>query len=755
MSRYNSTVLHRVAIHGALDVTVRLLDGRTRNGRVSAFSPFGADLLIETDTKDGIATDRIAIEAIACVGLHAGAPGDRPAPGPDLRGFRISLVGGGTIAVEAFPADLWNPLGFYAVPVDPSSPFRELFFFGHGVTAKESEERLGAMLVKDGAVTPEQVERAATRKAAMLGAILIEQDKLDQAGLDEALADQERQRLRLGEVLVERGMVTAEDVDAALEVQKSRGKIRIGEALLADGAVSEETLLLALSRKFNLAAVDLDRQPRDPRALDEVGRALLERHLFLPLETTVSTLTIAIADPLDTNVSDLLRFQTRKRIVEVLATPSQLRRHVERVRLAASRVEMVNLIHELEVDVDPASGDEPEVRESDSTIIRLANQIIVDAIRHGASDVHIEPNGRDHNVAIRFRVDGDCSLYQEIPPPYRGPLVARLKIMARLDIAERRKPQDGKIRLRVEDRPVELRVATLPTVGGNEDVVMRVLSSSRPLPLDQLAMSARNLTALRDLIERPYGLILCVGPTGSGKTTTLHAALGAINTADRKIWTAEDPVEITQRGLRQLQVLPKIGLTFAAALRAFLRADPDVIMIGEMRDLETASIAVEASLTGHLVLSTLHTNSASETVTRLLDMGLDPFSFADALLGVLAQRLARASCATCREPYTPDARELEELRASAGDHLAELPDTLWRGAGCVGCNGTGLRGRVALHELLVVDDHVRDAVHHKASVAELRRRAVAGGMTTLLEDGIDKVVAGRTRLQEVLAVCSR
>ena len=340
-------------------------------------------------------------------------------------------------------------------------------------------------------------------------------------------------------------------------------------------------------------------------------------------------------------------------------------------------------------------------------------------------------------------------------------MVARLKILAGLDISERRKPQDGKIRFRMPDRQLELRVATLPTVNGNEDVVMRILATSKPMPLDEMGMSPHNLAELKKALAKPYGLILCVGPTGSGKTTTLHSALGHINTPDMKIWTAEDPVEITQEGLRQVQVQAKIGFDFAAAMRAFLRADPDVIMVGEMRDEETASIGVEASLTGHLVLSTLHTNSAPETITRLIDMGVDPFSFGDALLAVLAQRLARSICGRCREPYIASEDEVTSIIETVGSENAlRLVDPsgqtqLFRGRGCEACGNSGYKGRLALHELLINNDEIRHAVSQRAPVEEVRRLAVAGGMTTLLQDGMAKVLAGKTDLKQVLAVSSR
>jgi len=398
--------------------------------------------------------------------------------------------------------------------------------------------------------------------------------------------------------------------------------------------------------------------------------------------------------------------------------------------------------------------------ENDSAIVRLGNQVIADAYRQGASDIHIEPYGDKRETLVRFRVDGDCFEYMKIPQSYRRAIVSRLKIMANLDIAERRKPQDGKIKFKLGgDREIELRVATIPTAGYNEDIVMRILAASEPLPLEKMEFSERNLKILRAIAEKPYGIILCVGPTGSGKTTTLHSVLGFINTPDIKIWTAEDPVEITQYGLRQVQVQPKIDFTFAAAMRAFLRADPDVIMVGEMRDKETADIGIEASLTGHLVLSTLHTNSAVETVTRLLDMGCDSFSFADAMLGVLAQRLSRRICKNCKEQYVGSREEYEELRQGFGpeywDKLGIKQDNtfrLCRGKGCETCNRSGYKGRIALHELLEGTDRMKKLVQTKARTEEMLKVAMEEGMTTLVQDGIQKVLQGHTTYKEVKAV---
>ncbi|MBW2369301.1 MAG: type II/IV secretion system protein, partial [Deltaproteobacteria bacterium] len=367
-----------------------------------------------------------------------------------------------------------------------------------------------------------------------------------------------------------------------------------------------------------------------------------------------------------------------------------------------------------------------------------------------------------HDTRIRFRVDGNCQLYRTIPERYKDAVISRVKIMSDLDISERRRPQDGKIRFRLlRDKSVELRVATIPTQGGIEDVVMRIVSSGEPMPLEALHFSKRNYDEFLKAIKMPYGVIFVCGPTGSGKTTTLHAALQNINRIDKKIWTAEDPVEITQTGLRQVQVRPKIKFGFSEALRAFLRADPDVIMIGEMRDRETTRIGIEASLTGHLVLSTLHTNSAPESVSRLLDMGMDPFNFADAVICILAQRLVLTLCKSCKRPDQPNPDELRELIREYGHeayerHRDELHSTnlhLYRPVGCRRCNQTGYRNRMGIHELLVGSDAIKKMIQSKARVDEIRQQAVLDGMTTLKQDGIAKIFAGYCDLIQVRKVC--
>ena len=418
---------------------------------------------------------------------------------------------------------------------------------------------------------------------------------------------------------------------------------------------------------------------------------------------------------------------------------------------------------------------------SDNEVVKLVNKIIVDAYKQGASDIHIEPYPGKGKTEVRFRKDGSLTNYISVPAAYRNAIAARLKIMCDLDISERRKPQDGKIKFKkFGPLDIELRVATIPSQGGVEDIVMRILAAGEPIPLDKLGLSKYNLKQCKDAIEKPYGLFFVCGPTGSGKTTTLHSVLGYLNTPETKIWTAEDPVEITQRGLRQVQMNPKAGLTFAIAMKAFLRADPDIIMVGEMRDKETVSTGIEASLTGHLVFATLHTNSAPESIIRLLDMGMDPFNFADALLGILAQRLAKRLCGKCKKPHAATA---DELRLLMEEYSTEMLNTAsWqkdlKGArekvmqewvkefgnekgeimlntptGCDTCGGTGYKGRVGLHELLIGTDAVKKNIQEHARVSEMLATALEEGMRTLKQDGIEKVLGGVTDMAQVRAVC--
>ncbi len=573
------------------------------------------------------------------------------------------------------------------------------------------------------------------------------------------------------DLLVSNSRITQNELDNAI-AESRKGTSDLESILIEKYKVPKIDIGKSLAQFYKCPYIEYsERTIVDIELLKNLNVDYLKKNHWMPLKRDRTAIEILTDDP-----GDLDRVQDIKRTFPGLNIrfAVSLRRDISQFLSSAmgqadpggrkldENVSDIlgELVTEAQAEAMEESSGGGGLDENDSAIVRLANQIIADAYRQNASDIHIEPYGEKRETLVRFRVDGECFEYMKIPQSYRRAIVSRLKIMASLDIAERRKPQDGKIKFKLsENKEIELRVATLPTAGYNEDVVMRILAASEPLPLDKMGFSDRNLKALREISEKPYGIILCVGPTGSGKTTTLHSVLGNINTPDIKIWTAEDPVEITQYGLRQVQVQPKIGFTFANAMRAFLRADPDVIMVGEMRDKETADTGIEASLTGHLVLSTLHTNSAVETVTRLLDMGCDPFSFADAMLGVLAQRLARRICKDCKEQYVGTKEEYEELRQGYGtehwDKLGIKQDNtfrLARGKGCEVCNRSGFKGRVALHELLLGSDQMKRMVQQKARTEDMLKTALEEGMTTLVQDGIQKVLQGLTTYKEVKAV---
>ena len=564
-----------------------------------------------------------------------------------------------------------------------------------------------------------------------------------------------RRRLRLGEVLVSEGLTSEAEIHVALSQQKKQKGKRLGEVLVELGMVDESAIARVLANRLGLPFIDLDSTDIESDALAEIPARVIREQQVFPIRADIETLTVAMGDPLSSEAIDAVRFTCKKRVVEVVATPTQLKMYI------ADRLSTQESSEDFETYLRSLGGSDTDGdAEDDDDVIKLVNRFIVDAVRDRASDIHIEPYGEKQDLTVRFRVDGQLRNYRRIPSEYRERIVARMKIMARLNIAERRLPQDGKIRFKLGEREIELRMVTLPTAGENEDVVLRILAGFGALPLSEMGLSPENLQAVEALVRRPYGLMLAVGPTGSGKTTTLHSMLAQINDVKKKIWTVEDPVEITQPGLRQLQVQPQIGLTFASAMRSFLRADPDVIMVGEMRDQETANMGIEASLTGHMVLSTLHTNTAPETVTRLIDMGMEPFSFSDALLGILSQRLARQLCGKCKIQYDATPDETDEFSRYIGADAVERATTggvfkLWRADGCVECEKTGYRGRLALHELLVNNDEIRAAIQRKATTGEIRDLAQQAGMQTLLQDGVAKCLQGHTDLKQVLAVCSR
>ena len=638
---------------------------------------------------------------------------------------------------------------------------------------------------------------ARAARASSLGDMLTSAQITTAEQLAKAIDQQAKMPMvRIGEALVGLGFITEAQLADALKLQSADRRLPLGELLVSRGDVTRADLQTALSRKMGYPIVDVVAFPVENEAALRLPLAAARRLTALPLMMRAGRLVVALEDPSARIAIDEIEFSAQCKVLPVLARAGTLTSAIERVyqRLGKNSIEPSSdlgaslsldmdggdnankLLASLEQEQSPAGrDDDAPIEQSDNSLVRLINTMILEAKQGGVSDIHIECQPGTQKVQVRFRRDGVLKPYIELPHTYRSALVARIKIMCDLDISERRKPQDGKINFGrwMQGQKLELRVATIPTANGLEDVVMRLLASAKTLPLEGMGMQPDTLQRLKTAIERPYGMVLCVGPTGSGKTTTLHAALGHINTPERKIWTAEDPVEITQPGLRQVQVNPKIDWTFAKALRAFLRADPDVVMVGEIRDAETAGMAVEASLTGHLVMSTLHTNSAPETVTRLLDMGMDPFSFADSLLAVLAQRLVRRLCKHCvtTRPATP-----EDLQGLVDGYLFSYPDANQRpdadalladwtqrfgvngqllhhhAPGCGHCDNGGYGGRVGLHELLVVSRELRHLIQTSARAEQLQQAAMMEGMRTLRQDGILKVLAGLTSIEEVRAI---
>ena len=567
------------------------------------------------------------------------------------------------------------------------------------------------------------------------------------------------------DLLVCRGLVLQSELERAVE-EATGGGADIETLLLDRYQVPKPALGEILSDYYQCPYLPFDeRTVIDADLVRTLSHDYLKKNLWLPIARRGQLLDVLTRDPHDLERAwDVRRSFPGMTIRYSVGLRRDIEQFLGTITGQDNSSSIGTLLNELVVDVPPEPvSDLPAgpIDENDSIIVRLTSHLISEADRLGASDLHLEPCSGKKDMHIRFRVDGSCVTYTKVPAAYRRALVSRIKIMANLDIAERRKPQDGKIRFKLgSQRSIELRVATLPTAGGNEDAVLRLLTAKEPMPLEAMEFMPHTLHAIKMLAEKPHGIFLCVGPTGSGKTTLLHAILKHINTEERKIWTAEDPIEITQEGLRQLQIHQKIGLDFATAMRAFLRADPDVIMIGEMRDKETADIAIEASLTGHLVFSTLHTNSAVETVIRLLDLGCDPFNFADAMLGVLATRLCKRLCAACKESYRPSREEYDELidgQGTIGESL--LPEysalELFRGGGCAQCHHTGFRGRIPLHELLVGTDEMKQLVQSRAKTPAMLAAAVRSGMQTLLRDGIRKVVQGVTTYRQVRAVAAK
>jgi len=548
----------------------------------------------------------------------------------------------------------------------------------------------------------------------------------------------------IGESLVEKGIISRRQLDEALREQKSSGEF-LGSILVGKKYASEHLIAKALSEELGLAFMDLSKYSIEASAIKLVPEAVCRKYTLVPVYEAGGNLTVAMADPTDASVKDELNGLTKLKIRPVFSPVSEIKARIDKEYAGASKAR-----YAAQAPVQAAAPGK-EVEElievaSLAPVIQVVDTLITKAVEVGASDIHLEPD--QGHFYCRYRIDGILREIPELPKKYEAAIISRIKIMSSMDIAEKRLPQDGRIQTTVANKSVDLRVSTFPTLSG-ENVVLRILDRSRAfLELDGLGFAPENLRMMEKAIKRPFGMILVTGPTGSGKTTTLYAALNKVNNLDKNIMTLEDPVEYEIPRIRQSQVNVKAGLTFAAGLRSMVRQDPDVIMIGEIRDKETADIAIHAALTGHLVFSTLHTNDSASAATRLIDIGVEPFLVGTSVIAIIAQRLVRTLCPNCKKPYTPGKEEMDLLGAGPADEKA----VFYKEAGCRRCFDTGYSGRTGIFEMLALDDKMKELISRKVSSTQIHEAAVRGGMKTLRDDGTLKVKAGITTVSEVLRV---
>ncbi|MEY3747366.1 MAG: hypothetical protein RL194_825 [Pseudomonadota bacterium] len=686
--------------------------------------------------------------------------------------------------------------GLFLFPVKNEFSVIRYFFPFAAMQSYQIGEKIGQILVDEKLADQRKVDEALNEQVKLrsqkVGSYLTEHKIINAEQLHQAIKHQEGQPvLKLGEALLQLGLIDQKQLRAALEQQKANRSLQLGQILINMHIIDSYKLKEVLAKKMGIPFVGLANFNFQPDATKLIDASVARRFPLIPLCLEGNKLVIALEDPLNIEALKYVKFLTQKIVIPAMALREEIVEAINRTYNendasapleftprseymlhdvpATPQTRMDELTQKLSLEQEDHRPLKEVAVESDSALVKIVDKMILDAADQGVSDIHIEGSARGKSAHVRFRKDGSLFLYTDIPAKFKNALISRIKVMAQLDISEKRKPQDGKINFNHgKSRHLELRVATIPTNNNTEDVVLRLLESAKPVSIEHLGLAPAMRETLGKIITRPHGLILVCGPTGSGKTTTLHSLIHKINTPDKKIWTAEDPVEITQPGLSQVQINPKIGLTFEVAMRSFLRADPDIIMVGEIRDRETADIVIEGSLTGHLVFSTIHTNSATETLIRLLDLDIDPFNFADALQAILAQRLVKSLCKQCRAPYAASDEELNELAdeyCTGTDLEAARIRTAWakaygkdgklqlfKAAGCPHCKNSGFAGRIGIHELLVIDDELKRLIHKRASTEEMLKHARAHGMLTLKQDGILKVLSGITQIAQIRAL---
>ncbi len=753
------------------DIILELAEQQEKASFIEPFNPNDESITVKLSSNGAVKT--FPFEKMYCLlqkdkYLFDGSISD------DYELFEIEIKKGNKYLVRVNDGQPYNN-GFFASSIEPKEPYNNLFFFNEGVKVKKRLTYLGNILEDRNIISREvftaTLEEYRKTRNARLGDILVEKYKISREDIEKNIRKMQKEgkippRARIGDILKASGLASQKDIEEALATQIIDKRKKIGDLLIEQNHITEEQLLTTLAIKFQLECIDLNSIKPCENALAILPFEMVCQLNILPIEIRNNNLVIATSNPSEiAPIDDVLRFYSNYNIEFVVAPLSQISKAITKYyNRDKDKVQIENLIGEIfveDVETENEKVDLDYTEEPDSRIIKLVNNILIDGFNKGASDIHIEPGTKKKTCNIRFRVDGICYNTYQVSKNDERAFISRLKIMSHLDIAEHRRPQSGKILLQYQKKRIEYRIEVTPTVGTNEDAVLRILTATKPIPIDEIGLTQANLERYRTIVNQAYGIILCVGPTGSGKTTTLHSTLGQINTPGRKIWTAEDPVEITQDGLRQVQVNPKIGFTFQEALRSFLRADPDVIMIGEMRDHETAKIAIEASLTGHLVFSTLHTNSAPETLRRLIEMGVDPISFAEALLGILAQRLARKLCKNCKKTYNPSKQEYDEIVKLYGDQWFSVHNMnkysdkckLAKRIGCIKCDDIGYRGRIAIIELLLNSEDIKQGIKDKLSIEDLRKIAIQDGMRTLRMDGVHKIFEGFTDSKEIVRVC--